>query len=189
MIGFIKGIVEEKGNDYVLLDHNGLGFMVYYPHALETKMKDEIKVYTYMNVREDDISLFGFSSPDEKALFMKLISVKGLGPKTALNILRAVSMKSLIMAIEEGDVAFMKKLPGIGAKTASQIVLDLQGKLVMQPTDAVSSNNELEDALEALKSLGYKPQDINKIAKKLGEEKGLTSDAYLKMGLQMLMKL
>ncbi|MCF0115802.1 MAG: Holliday junction branch migration protein RuvA, partial [Erysipelotrichaceae bacterium] len=148
-----------------------------------------VKIYIYLHIREDEMSLFGFSSQEEKNLFMKLISVKGLGPKTAMGILGATTLDSLFNAIEQGDVAFMKKMPGIGAKTASQIVLDLQGKLVPVEKKEAGLSSELSDALEALKALGYKPAEVAKIRSKLSETPGLSTDEYLKMGLAMMMKL
>ena len=119
---------------------------------------------------------------------MRLISVKGLGPKTAMNMLMKKSYADLIGIIEHGDVAALKSMPGIGAKTASQIILDLKGKLVESSENQPKYSSAIEDALEALKNLGYKQGEINQCAKVMSEEEGLTTEQYLKIGLQYLMK-
>ena len=114
----------------------------------------------------EKIASFIIEHYDEKDLFTKLISVKGLGPKTAMGILRASTYDAIITAIEQQDVAFIKSMPGIGAKTASQIILDLKGKLVQSETVSASkSSKEMEDALEALKALGYKQSECTQVLK------------------------
>lgn len=188
MLSFISGKVAEIGISNVVIENHGIGYDIAFAHPEKLILNQDVKLYTYMHIREDELSLFGFSSKEEKNLFMKLISVKGLGPKTGMNILAATTLDSLLNAIENGDVAFMKKMPGIGAKTASQIVLDLKGKLVPVESKSESISTELSDALEALKSLGYKPAELAKIRPELQKHAGLSSDEYLKMGLQLMMK-
>ncbi len=185
MIGFVRGTVHAYGTDYVLIDVNGVGYRInfYHPEAL-SKGKEMI-VYTYQNVREDELSLYGFLSLEEYDLFIKLISVKGLGPKIASNILSRASVDAIIAAIETGDVDFIRHMPGIGSKTASQIILDLKGKLV--DTDVDSTNQDLSDVAEALKQLGYKSAEIRPVIKKLSKESG-TSDELIRKALSMLMK-
>ena len=129
MIGFVRGIVHAYGLDYVLIDVNGIGYRINFNHPESLTVGQEMTIYTYQNVREDEISLFGFLSLQEYDLFVKLISVKGLGPRTASSILGRASTDDVIKAIEDGDVDFMKRMPGVGNKTASQIILDLKGKL------------------------------------------------------------
>ena len=141
-------------------------------------------IYTYQNVREDEISLYGFLSLAEYDLFIKLISVKGLGPKIASNILSNTTVEAIVTAIETGDVDFMRRMPGIGNKTASQIILDLKGKLV--ETEDVK-REELNDVAEALKQLGYKPAEIKPVMKKLEKETGST-DELVRKALAMLIK-
>jgi Holliday junction DNA helicase RuvA len=132
--------------------------------------------------------LFGFMRKEELELFEKLISVKGLGPKTALGILTAASYSQVVNAIEQGEVAFLKKMPGIGAKTASQIILDLKGKLVSTEESKPVVNSKIMDAMEALKALGYKNAEIQAISKQMQEQDLATAEAYVKLGLQLLLK-
>lgn len=184
MIGFVRGTVHAFGPDYVLLDVNGIGYRIHFFHPEVLRKDKEMTIYTYQNVREDEISLFGFLSLEEYDLFTKLISVKGLGPKIASNILSRASVDSIIAAIETGDVDFIKMMPGIGKKTASQIMLDLKGKLV---ESGGSDSEELNDVAEALKQLGYKPTEIRPVIKKLANEKGST-DELIRKALALLMK-
>lgn len=184
MIGFLRGIVHSFGNNYVLLDVNNIGYRINFYHPDKLRVNQEILIYTYQNVREDEVSLFGFLSLNEYDLFVKLISVKGLGPKIASGILAIVTPEKLVEAIENGDVAFMKTMPGIGAKTASQIILDLKGKLVVNQVEAVE-DERLQDVNEALKQLGYKPSEIKPVLKQLANE-DLTLPQYIKKALVLL---
>ena len=185
MIGFVRGIVHTFSIDYCLIDVNGIGYRINFFHPDALQIGKEITIYTYQNVREDEISLFGFLSLEEYDLFVKLISVKGLGPKIASSILSRSSTQSIIKAIEDGDVDFMKHMPGVGNKTASQIILDLKGKLID------SSNNEIDDRFleveDALKQFGYKTQEIKPVIKALKNEKG-TTDELVKKALKMFVK-
>lgn len=185
MIGFVRGKVHAYGMDYVLIDVNGIGYRINFYHPEVLSIGKEMTIYTYQNVREDEISLFGFLSLAEYDLFIKLISVKGLGPKIASNILSRSSVESIVTAIETGDIAFIKRMPGIGNKTASQIILDLKGKLV--EGEDVQSNETLNDVSEALKQLGYKSAEIRPVMKKLEKEEGST-DELVRKALAMLIK-
>lgn len=184
MIGFLRGTVHHFGLDYVLLDVNGVGYRINYYHPESLKLNQEITIYTYQNVREDEISLYGFLSLAEYDLFIKLISVKGLGPKIASNILSNSSVEAVVTAIETGDIDFMRRMPGIGSKTASQIILDLKGKLVEAE---VKVREDLKDVSEALKQLGYKPAEIKPVIKRLEKEEGST-DELIRKALAMLIK-
>ena len=186
MIGFVRGKVHAFSLDYVLVDVNGVGYRINFYHPESLHKDEEVTIYTYQNVREDELSLYGFLSLQEYDLFCELISVKGLGPKIASNILSKASVETIISAIEEGDVGFMQRMPGIGKKTASQIILDLKGKLVEtaeQPVD----NSKLSDVSDALKAFGYKPAEIKPVLKKLEKEEGST-DELIKKALSMLLK-
>ena len=185
MIGFVRGTVHAFGMDYVLIDVNGVGYRISFYHPEALMKGKEMTIYTYQNVREDEISLFGFLSLEEYDLFVKLISVKGLGPRIASNILSRASVEAIIAAIETGDVDFMRRMPGIGNKTASQIILDLKGKLV--ETESQDSKEELKEVAEALKQLGYKPSEIRPVIKKLEKENGST-DELIRKALAMLIK-
>lgn len=186
MIGFVRGKVFNFGADYCLIDTGSIGYRINFCHPEELKIGQEVLIYTYQNVREDEISLFGFLTLEEYELFLKLISVKGLGPKTASNILGFTTVSNITDAIENNDVAFMKRLPGIGSKTASQIILDLKGKLVEKKNDEVV-NEKMQDVVQALKSLGYKNSEITPVIKKI-EGEDLSVDAYIKKALGLLLK-
>ncbi len=185
MIGFVTGTVHAFGVDYVLIDVHGVGYRINFYHPEELAVGKQMTIYTYQNVREDEISLFGFLSLLEYDLFIKLISVKGLGPRIACNILSKASVEEIIKAIEDGDVNFMKRMPGIGNKTASQIILDLKGKLVSLDDEKVNEN--LNDVADALKALGYKQQEIRNVLKKLNNEEGST-DELIRKALSILIK-
>ena len=190
MIAFIKGIVYSLENDSIILDHNGMGYRIYLANPFALKIQDEVFLHIYQQVREDAITLFGFLHKEEHDLFLQLINVKGIGAISVMNMLKGSSANAIVGAIESGDVAFLKKLPGIGAKTASQIVLDLKGKLVHTPQQAssvnVQLNEALSDAMEALKALGYKASELTSIEKALAKEAELSTEAYIRKGLMML---
>ena len=183
MIAFIKGKVYAYDHDSVILDHDGIGFRIYMPNTMSLVLHEEILVYTYQHYREDGQELYGFPSLEEHDLFLKLISVKGIGPKSAMNMLSKADANDIVKAIENEDVAALKALPGIGAKAANQIILDLKGKLVQETQDDV--NPSLNDAMEALKALGYKQSEINRIVKQLKKEE-LTTDGYIRKALALL---
>ena len=189
MIAFIKGTVYSFGLDHVIIETvSGIGYKVYYNHSQPLTLGQNILLFTYQQIREDAHVLFGFMRREELELFEKLISVKGLGPKTALGILTAASYSQVVNAIEQGEVAFLKKMPGIGAKTASQIILDLKGKLVSTEESKPVVNSKIVDAMEALKALGYKNAEIQAISKQMQEQDLATAEAYVKLGLQLLLK-
>lgn len=189
MIAFIRGSVHSFNRDSVIIDNNGIGYRIYISNAQTIHLNAELVLYTYQHVREDAITLFGFTTMEEHDLFLQLISVKGVGPKTALNMLAVCPAKNMIAAIENNDVKTLKSLPGIGAKTASQIVLDLKGKLVEETMDIeIQANEQLMEALEALKALGYKNVELSGVKKELGLMEGLNVDAYIRKALTILAK-
>lgn len=192
MIAFINGTIDAISADSITVDHAGMGWEIYYPHVSDVHAGQQIKVYTYLHISENDMRLFGFSSQDEKQLFLRLISVKGLGPKTAMNILSRDKYEKIIAAIEAGDVKYLKSMPGIGPKAASQIVLDLKGKLVpVAPKNNASAAEELPkkmaEAAEGLKNFGYRPNEIEKAVNIMKKSPGLRTEDYLKIGLRVLM--
>ena len=188
MIAFVSGQVVSYGADWVIVDNHGMGWYINFPHTANLRLHQEVQIYTYMHISENDVALYGFESMEERDLFLRLISVKGLGPRTALNMLSKTTAGRLIMTIEQGDVAYLKSMPGIGNKTASQIILDLKGKLVQHQEEDKQVSDEIRDAIEALKTFGYKQNEINQAVKIIREQPGLTSDAYLKLALQFLAK-
>lgn len=188
MIAFVNGIVKIIRNDRVVLDVHGVGYEVYLANALSQKMNEELFLYTYQRVREDAILLFGFIKEEDYEVFMRLINVKGIGPKTAQTMLSVCSGKEMIEAIENDDIKRLKSLPGIGAKTAGQIVLDLKGKFVsLETSDSPVSNPVWTQVQDALLSLGYKTNQLTKIKKEF-ENTELGEDEMLRQALILLAK-
>ena len=188
MIAFVNGIVKIIRNDRVVLDVHGVGYEVYLVNALSQKMNEELFLYTYQHVREDAILLFGFIKEEDYEVFMRLINVKGIGPKTAQTMLSVCSGKEMIEAIENDDIKRLKSLPGIGAKTAGQIVLDLKGKFVsLETSDSPVSNLVWTQVQDALLSLGYKTNQLTKIKKEF-ENTELGEDEMLRQALILLAK-
>lgn len=188
MIAYIKGNVEIINIDSIVVEAYGVGYEINFAKPEKLTLGQAVQIYIYEHIREDEDTLYGFLNRPEKDLFTKLISVKGLGPKTAMGILRASTYDAIITAIEQQDVAFIKSMPGIGAKTASQIILDLKGKLVQSETVSASkSSKEMEDALEALKALGYKQSECTQVLKHFASFPNKSTDEYVKIGLQFLL--
>ncbi len=182
MYEYIKGIIEEVMSNAIALDNNGVGYLIYTPDSYYYKVGEKYKVYIYQNVKEDELSLYGFKSRDEKELFLKLIGVKGLGCKMALPML-AVDVNQILDAIETENISYLKKFPKIGDKVARQIILDLKGKLTSSESNGNSKN--YEELTEALKGLGYKAADIKKILPKITED---SIEKQIKEGLKLLLK-
>lgn len=189
MISFIKGIVEDINLDSIVVDVNGVGFEIGFSSTDRIKIGQTVKIFTYLAVREDALTLFGFLSKSDLQLFLRLISVKGIGPKGGMNMLSKTTGTRVIEAIEAGDVNYLKSLPGIGQKTASQIVLDLKGKLIESSNNKGVLSDNILAALSGLKNLGYKQTELNMIEKELIKEPNLEVDEYIKLGLKHLMKL
>lgn len=183
MYGYIKGFVKDIESDYIVLDNNGVGFLIYTASPYSFEIDKEYTVYLYQNVREDEISLYGFKTMDEKKLFLRLIGVKGLGCKMALPMLAAGNPSGIIDAIERENIIYLKKFPKIGDKVARQIILDLKGKLTTSKNETLPVNNDL---IDALKSLGYKASDINKVVKQIDPSSDL--EKQIKDALKLLLK-
>ncbi|MDO4378433.1 MAG: Holliday junction branch migration protein RuvA [Erysipelotrichia bacterium] len=189
MIRFIRGTVYSFTTDTVIIDNNGIGYLIYFSHPEKLTLGEEIMIFIYQHFRDDGTVLYGFLSTEELNLFEKLITVKGLGPKTAMTILSKGTYDYLINAIENGDVNYLKRIPTVGSKTAAQIILDLKGKLIASDNNNnVKENILLKEAIEGLKSLGYKNFEINQISNELTKMNLQSVDEYLKEGLKLLMK-
>ena len=182
MFEYIKGTVTEINSGYIVVDNNGIGYLVYVSNPYSFTENKEYKVYLYQKVAEDENSLYGFKTKEDKDMFLRLISVKGLGPKTALSLFSVGSLDTLVDAIERENINYIKKFPKIGDKVARQIILDLKGKLVSK------ENNIVEDTelIEALKALGYKASDIKSILPKI--DNSLSIEEKIKQGLKLLLK-
>ncbi len=182
MYGYIKGTVTEIESNYIIVDNNGIGYIIFVPNPYAYQLNNEYTVYTYTQVREDEYSLYGFKEKEEKDLFMKLISVKGLGPKMALPMLATGSINGIMDAIDRENILYLKKFPKIGDKVARQIILDLKGKLTAS-SSTILSNNELVDALLAL---GYKQADIKKVLPHVNLNNDIENQ--IKEALKLLLK-
>ncbi|MBP3766531.1 MAG: Holliday junction branch migration protein RuvA [Bacilli bacterium] len=183
MYEYIKGKVEEIEANYIVVDNNGIGYLVYVANPYSYKLDTEYKVYIYEQVREDEHTLYGFMKKEEKNLFLKLIDVKGLGPKMALPMLATGSIDGIIDAIDRENIMYLKKFPKIGDKVARQIILDLKGKLAESSNVNVTYNEELT---ETLKALGYKAVDIKKILPNIDQDK--TLEEQIKDALKLMLK-
>lgn len=189
LIAFLQGIIRLIRTDSIVLDVQGVGYEVYINNPFSQKLGDELFVYTYQHVREDAILLYGFLKEKDYEVFMRLINVKGIGPRTALNLLGSCSGEQMIQAIEEDDIKRLKALPGIGAKTASQIVLDLKGKFVVESSQSSNLNNpNWEECKEALLALGYRANQLSAIQKELVSQEDLGVDEMLRKVLGILAK-
>jgi Holliday junction DNA helicase RuvA len=200
---FVKGTVEFVGPEYIVIENNGIGYQISTPNPFiySSKMETMVIVYTYHYVREDLIALYGFETREEKKLFTKLLNVSGIGPKGALAILASGEVQQVVSAIENEDESFLVKFPGVGKKTARQMILDLKGKLQDIVPDyfpnlfnadqllfsSQASNSALEEAILALKALGYSEKEIKKISPDLRKEQ-LSTDQYIKNALKRLLR-
>lgn len=195
MIAYLKGIIDIKRQDYVVIDVHGVGYKIFMPEGAiqNLEVDSEAKIYTFMRVREDDVSLYGFLNVEELAMFELLISVGGIGAKSAVGILSNIAPSKFALAVITDDVTTLKKLPGIGAKTAQRIILELKDKIKTQ--EATEQENEIKqktevsdsakDAIEALQVLGYTRREVEEAISKIGES-NLTTEEIIKRGLKYL---
>jgi holliday junction DNA helicase RuvA len=200
---FIKGTVEFVGPEYIVVENSGIGYQILTPNPFiyASRMETMVTIYTYHYVREDVMALYGFETREEKKLFTKLLNVSGIGPKGALAILASGEVQQVVTAVENEDESFLVKFPGVGKKTARQMILDLKGKLQdivpdyfpnLFNTDQLhlhtqAGNSNLEEAILALKALGYSEKEIKKISPELRKEQ-MSTDQYIKKALQRLLK-
>lgn len=197
MIEFLRGKIVHTKGETVTIEVGDVGYLVYCPNPFIFPLQEATTIYTYQYVREDVIRLYGFASRKERQLFEQLLQVSGIGPKGALAILAAGSPMQVAEAVENEDEKFLMKFPGVGKKTARQMILDLKGKLLEALQDsssdtspvtpqAVADNSVLEEALEALRALGYSEKEIKKVKPKLQEE-NLSAEEYVKKALQLML--
>jgi Holliday junction DNA helicase RuvA len=194
MYDFFEGKVERINPTDLVLNCGGVGYLLHI--TLNTfeqlKSKGEIKVYAHLVVREDSHSLYGFSTPTERELFIKLVAVNGVGPATARMILSALSVEEFVSAVSNGNIAVLKSIKGIGPKAAQRLVVELQDKLggMASDTSLELSNmgKSMEEAAEALLALGFGRQSVNKVLLKISRESGnnLSSEEFIKKSLQLL---
>jgi len=185
MYDYIIGKVTSINSTYIVLECSGIGYVINTPNPYSFQEGAEYKVYLYQLVREDELSLYGFKTVEEKELFLKLISVKGLGPKMTLPILATGSVAGVCDAIERENLLYLKKFPKIGEKLAKQIILDLKGKLGVVSTLEVQDNS-YEELVEVLKGLGYKEKEFKSIIPKISSD--LSIEDQVKEALKLLLK-
>lgn len=183
MYEYIKGKIVSQEINYIVLENNGIGYLIYVANPYSFELDKDYTIYIYEHVREDEISLYGFKSFDEKSMFLKLINVKGLGCKMALPMLATGSIDGIMDAIERENILYLKKFPKIGDKVARQIILDLKGKL---NTTSTNSKDNFDELIEVLKGLGYKTSDINKILPSIKSD--LDIESQVKEALKLMLK-
>ena len=189
MFAFLKGEVSFIKKDFIAIEVSGVGYKVFTANPYAFEMGAVLTVYTHQVVSENDLSLYGFKTMEELDLFTSLIGARGIGPKTACAILATGDMAGLANAITEGDAKYLTKFPKIGPKTASQIILDLQGKLDvsgMATSSVMSKNGNLDEALEALEALGYSVKELKRVQAALKNSTD-SVDGLIKQGLQLMM--
>ena len=196
MIAYVKGKLDTKTNTFVVIDVQGIGYRVFMPaKSIESlgEVGQEVKVYTYYYVREDNISLYGFSSNEELRMFELLISVSGVGAKSAITMLSEISPSSFALAVISDDISKLVKIPGVGKKTAARIILELKDKLKTETAIEASEevnvqiekDNNLNEAIAALQVLGYTRKEIEKVFEKI-DTKNLELEEIIKMALKYL---
>ena len=201
MIAYVKGIIEDITEDNVVVDMNGFGINVRISADTASRLPgigEETKLYTYTCVREDAFLLYGFLSRNDLEIFKKCITVNGIGPKGALAILSVMDADSLRFAIISGDTKAISKAPGIGARTAERLILELKDKLKIDDAmidreiaqtalhTSVTENAQISEAVEALVSLGYGRTESIKAVKAIDNIESLDSGAILKAALKKM---
>lgn len=189
MIGFLKGKVEILQRPFALIDVNGVGYKVLVSESVYKKLttNEKIKIFTYTYVREDSLDLFGFLELEDLTLFENLITVSGIGPKTALNIFSFGERKDIIEAIIKGDVSFFTSVPRLGTKNAQKIIIELKNKMGSDKQIDLSGKDfaENKEVIEALKGFGFSLAESQKALREIKGE-GLSLDQKIKMALKLI---
>jgi Holliday junction DNA helicase RuvA len=190
MIATLEGTLEYRGIDSVIINVGGIGFQVHVPGLTLGQLGAigaKVSLYTHLHVTEDNISLYGFASGEELALFKNLISVSGIGPKVALSLLSSFNSEQLAMAITSGNVELISQVPGVGKKKASRIIVDLKGKIERESSGmALPLAPENTDVIAALASLGYSLREATQAVSSLPDSEELSLEEKVKLALQQL---
>jgi len=197
MIAYLRGKIAKKSSTYVIVETAGIGYQVFVSPSTLAKLpegldgQEEVRIFTYMNVKEDGISLYGFSSMEEQEMFLRLLSVSGVGPKGALGFLSQLSPQEIVMAILTDDIKTLSKSPGVGRKTAQRVVLELKDKCSTQDAVAIPTQGGVTiegakfEAMEAMEALGYSRAEaakaVNAVAAKDMDASAIISAALRKM--------
>lgn len=194
MYAYIKGTLEEKAKDSIVIEVSGIGYRIYISEQTMAKLGElgeNVKVYTHYHVREDNISLYGFLTNEELKMFELLLQVSGIGAKTAIAMLSNITPSQFAIAIISNDLKTLTKIPGIGNKSAQRMVLELKDKLKTEEAISheenieVDNDENIQEAAQALQILGYSKTEINKIFDKVNL-KGLTTEEIIKVSLKHL---
>ena len=199
MYAYIKGTLEIKTTEYVVVETAGIGYKIFMSETAIERLGDigtQVKIFTYLRVREDDMSLYGFNTNEELRMFELLLSVSGVGAKSAIVILSNITPSSFALAVITDDVGKLKKLPGIGPKTAQRIILELKDKLkAVQDTNKdeleemlskrESNSEKISEAMSALQVLGYNRKEIEKAFEQFDKSE-LSVEDIIKKGLRFL---
>ena len=188
MIASLHGKLESLGSDGAVINVGGIGFQVYMPTSTLSTLGaigEEVKLHTYLHLREDNAALYGFASTDELGLFQNLISVSGLGPKLALAMLSAMNIERLTMAIATSSVDLLTEIPGIGKKTANRLILELKEKIGAGwiTTPGVQLAEENAEVVAALTSLGYSVSEASRAVGNLPPDSKLSLEDRVKQAL------
>lgn len=183
MFDYICGRISIVNPNYITIDNNNIGYKIFVPNPYSFEEEKEYKIFLYSYVREEEYSLYGFIDNETREMFLKLINVKGLGPKMALPILATGSLDGIKEAIEKENILYLTKFPKIGEKLSRQIILDLKGKLAKKEDHFIENNDELTSALLGL---GYKKGDLKNIIKDVDKNK--TIEEQIKDALKLLLK-
>lgn len=196
MYAYFKGKITSILPNAVVIEVNGIGYQVIManPYRFSSRLGKDATIWLYQSVSQDSIRLYGFSDEAERDLFLHLISVSGIGPRSALSILSLGDHQGLVRAIDQADSQFLTKFPGVGKKTAQQIILDLQGKLTGasqgqdQPDQAATSqaNPIAKELEEALDSLGYAKRDIQRVVKQMDFDQVTTTSEAIRQALRLI---
>ncbi|MDO5563992.1 MAG: Holliday junction branch migration protein RuvA [Eubacteriales bacterium] len=201
MFNYIKGILIEKNNENIVVEAQGIAYDIFIPQNsifLLPEEKEEVLIYTYLAIREDAISLFGFITKDDKKMFLKLISVNGVGPKNALNIISSLGLQKIMIAIAKDDKKLLSSIKGIGEKTASRIIIDLKDKLdfnqitnkkdleVNLQNDSIKLSIKMENVIQALISLGYQNKKAKQALLDAKVDDTMSEDMMLKKALHFI---
>ena len=202
MIAYIKGQIELVGQDFVIVDHAGIGYQIFVPASVLGQMPargSEVKIYTYLYVREDNMCLYGFLTRDDLNVFKLLITVNGIGPRGALGILSTISPDELRFAVLAGDTKTISKAPGIGSKTAQKLIIELKDKLKLEDSlealagessaAAPQSSDSVTEAVLAMVALGYSQTQALQAVRGCEITPEMTSDEILKLALKKILTL
>lgn len=192
MIAFIEGKLVNKQEGSILLECGGMGFEIFVSNNTLCGLplqNENCKIFIYLHVKEDEMSLYGFLDMEEKSLFMKLLEVSGIGPKGALSMLSGMKLTDLMVAIANQDIVSLSKIKGLGKKTAERVCLELKDKIGFvsssMSNEIIVNNSVIQDAIEALLSLGMARQDANAYASKCYEEGDTVEDLVTKVFINM----